>query len=478
MMNRYRYASPLSFSLSTGPESIGAVLGFDFSHLFDSKHEFSVPFYGDLDYTEPSTWLRVLPYTGVTGFLYETFPYIIALGAEIALTAAPGLVEGKDFTQALVSEYGARLKIVLTYYTAAALAAASTAAGPYLAGLGIVGTAVGTQLSDEAKKQISDFNYDELVNKLEDFALKELGETKTNEIKDQANTQVDQQINQAFTGLMQNPDFTNAFNPYLALRNEKLGPAAPIPPPWFDPTKLKLSTTDPAAVAIRSLYNPSSTSSQNLKKLGLSPADLAAKFNVREDVAALATNTILQQRIYDLSPTSFDVVTGKQTADVTNEDRTQGDNASWALVDLQKAQSANAPQNILDGLQANYARALRVQSAPGEQLDPKDVLAELEIARQRGASPDVVRMYEDKYTTASRQPSLDVGVQQQLPKHGLPMGGAPAGGQGFSIAPASLNLKDLPAFALVTAPFWIMLLLLRSRSRRPPSAVRRRRGRT
>jgi hypothetical protein len=463
------YRSPHPFVYSPIGQKIPVVLGVDINDILKGK--VTAPFVGVVDFTEPTTWLRALPFMGWTSLFLDTFQGLGILGkaAEVATHLAPGLIEGDSVSDAFMADYGARLKLAVTYLIGTGLAAASATAGAYLS------STAGTVGSDTFRQFVSKVDLDKYLNELEAEARKDLGPDRVQQIIDQSSDTADVQINQAFSRLMQDPDFAHAFDPYLKASTGLQGPPVSIPPNFT--TSPVLTSTDPGAAAIRaSLQNAiTSTTSQNLAKLGLSPTDLAGKFNVRADVAALATNAILHRRVYDVSPASFDVTTGAQNP---GSDRSTGKNSDWALVDLLDAVGKNAPPDQVDPLRAAYQEALAIENDP-HPTDAAAIQRQLQIAQARGAAPDIIKSYQDKLTVASGQPSPDVSVLTKLPgKVGVPFGGGAGAPGGFSITPASLNLKDLPAFALVTAPFWIMFLLLRSRSRRPPSAVRRRRGRT
>lgn len=144
------------------------------------------------------------------------------------------------------------------------------------------------------------------------------------------------------------------------------------------------------------------------------------------------------------------------------EDRSGGTNAEWARTDLQRAQSQGAPGNVIQALNDDLNRAERVQTLSAAFLDPAEVLIELSIAERRGATPAIVEMYRNKFTTAMARVSP---APPPPPLPGLPPGGIPAGSASDSPLDRRGGLDDLPAAILVTSPLWATLFWLWRRRR-------------
>jgi len=186
-------------------------------------------------------------------------------------------------------------------------------------------------------------------------------------------------------------------------------------------------------------------------------------------VIALATNAVLHERVYDVSSVNFDLRTGAQIL-VPDESRSDGENTTWALIDLVSAQNLGAPAATIAALQADYDRADRIQKASLAQartLDPAEVLIELLIAQNRGADPAIVKAYEDKYNAAMGRTSLDDAVRERISRWrqtadtSSPL--LPRPGQlGFGVGPAPPlvpSAREIAVAALLTSPLWVVLAL-------------------
>lgn len=66
--------------------------------------------------SDPSNWLRAISYMGWTGMLTSFLPGVLGMVADATVVAMPGLVRGESFSDALVAEYGLRLKRVAEAY--------------------------------------------------------------------------------------------------------------------------------------------------------------------------------------------------------------------------------------------------------------------------------------------------------------------------------------------------------------------------
>ena len=155
-----------------------------------------------------------------------------------------------------------------------------------------------------------------------------------------------------------------------------------------------------------------------LVKAHLTPEEIAARFNVRPDVAAMAINYILRKNVYD--PHEFGIVDGKRPIPVV--DPTVGPLKSsseylmlWnvqraILVSLQQAANAGIPgvgqklasvQDQVQKLQILYETALSQENPPRDTTFWTAALAQ---AKASGAPPT---------TIANIQRNLDASVAKQ-----------------------------------------------------------------
>lgn len=151
------------------------------------------------------------------------------------------------------------------------------------------------------------------------------------------------------------------------------------------------------------------------------------------------------------------------------EDRSGRSNYAWASIDLDRAIGARAPAPVIESLNDDRNRAERVEKLSAAFLSPSDILIELNIAERRGAAPDVVRMYRDKFNIAMARVSP---APPPPPLPGLPPAGIPAGTASDSpLDQRRGGLGDLPVTLALTSPFWVTVLWLLYRRQ---TAARRR----
>lgn len=207
-----------------------------------------------------------------------------------------------------------------------------------------------------------------------------------------------------------------------------------------------------------------------LVELHLTPGELSQRFNVRPDVAALATNAILGTRFHNVSPSSYDPNSGAVIMPLS-VDRASGRNSDWALIDLLDAQNAGATPEFAAALEKDYRDALAIDEDPSPR-DASGVLIQVLHAEQRGATDPYLRGLKAKYenalrgggppviaTTASPPPTGDASLDA-ITK--LTSSSAAPAGAGVP-SPSSFLAKGLN-LALVTSPLWGSYLWKRARS--------------
>lgn len=198
----------------------------------------------------PRILLRAISFMGWPVMLAGYLPGFLGTAAEVAIHTAPGLLEGESFSDAFVAEYGWRLKLAASHMTGLAAAELSATLAAQLGA-----AAGGLGISEAAEKKIRE---------LLDRARQEFGDQAVDALERRAQELADRQIDQAFARVMGDPAFADAVR--------SMGP-------------------------------------DELRRLGV--RGIAARFGVRDDVAALAANAILHERVFDLSPEKFSIATGE-----------------------------------------------------------------------------------------------------------------------------------------------------------------------
>jgi hypothetical protein len=225
---------------------------------------------------------------------------------------------------------------------------------------------------------------------------------------------------------------------------------------------------------------------QALASIGMTPAQVAARFGVREDVAANMLNGALHRQVFDLN--TYDPTTGrpyppKTEAQLRNEiafwrhsgdqeqvaslsrqlsdllasqnpapapeDRSKGPNSFWADTDFSRAAAdvalGRGDASILPRLKAAADEAHRVESDPNP--DAASSVRQLVVAEARGAGPEVTSALKAKATIA---------LQRE------------ARARSFEIVPTtptSSVLVQAMTFAALTSPVWGTWLWRRWRHR-------------
>ncbi len=291
----------------------------------------------------PSTLLRVLPFVGWPALFLDMYQGWGFLGkaAEVAIHAAPGIVQGDSISDALIADYGTRLKI-----------AAGVMLGGALSSLSVeVSSALGTGGVEAA----------------EAAARKAIGDENVDRIKGEIEKKADETIVQPFKRMVGTSDLQAQVGDLKRAGNLR-----------------DVQTADASAVS--------------------APA-LARRFGTREDVAALALNTLAHERIYGVTPQSYDPATGARIIPI-DSDRSSGPNSAWRLIDLLDAQHASAPADQTASLEADYRRALEVEK-PDTHATSADVLIEVLDAQKRSAAPGYVADLEDKFEKARKREGID-----------------------------------------------------------------------
>lgn len=322
---------------------------------------------------------------------------------EVATHLAPGIAAGDSVSDAFMADYGARLKIAAGVLFAGALAAAGAA----------VSTAAGAGSSAA-------------IDRAEAEARRKLGDAFVDRIKKEIGDRVDREINQAFARVVPDPEL-----------NRQIGQIA---------------------------ARPGGISIDALEQAGLGAADVARRFGMREDVAALAINAIARRRIYGVSPETYDPASGARIIPISS-DRSSGSNSAWALADLLSAQKEGAAAEQIASLKDDYDRATRVETTPST-ASPGDILIELLRAQNRGADPRYILGLEQAYQASTRRQSdasaaiaardsalrgdVDLSASTDRPIFELPIG--------WTVARIG---REIAEAAILTSPAWITWLLTR-----------------
>jgi hypothetical protein len=309
-------------------------------------------------------------------------------------------------------------------------------------------------------------------------------------------------IAMATPGLVAGDDFTTAFAKGLADSVEKLALVAPL---IAGPAGLAVTSTIPLiekykkdiittinrpeikhAIDGASAYAKEHgvTLKSALETLGLTPEKFARDQGIREDVAAHALNANAHESIYNTG--SFDAVTGLREPPPPPgpEDRSSGLNSTWALIELLQAQNSGAPAETVRILTEEHNRALQIEDpkAPLGSYNESEALTQVLSAQNRGAPPDVVRLYVRAYdrVRSPLSPELEKAktddqalralirarrnrlvVKQRAAEEGARLGQIK-----FGESAGSPNLLSrIGSVALVTSPFWLLVLLASRRYR-------------
>lgn len=170
-----------------------------------------------------------------------------------------------------------------------------------------------------------------------------------------------------------------------------------------------------------------------LKKIGASPNQLAAKFNVRADAAALATNLVLCETVHDVS----------------NYDPATGANPNEAFVI-----SPNSPLSVLTKDPAAFLFK-PVPRLP-DRATASDVLTAILTAQNAGVPEanlaDLKQQYQELLTKeqAGAAAAAVAANARVDAAHGL-----------FSAAPLPPLLGQVLTLTVLTAPLWATVLYLR-----------------
>jgi hypothetical protein len=384
---------------------------------------------GDIDLTEPETYLqilRVLPFTGWVGALASMFEALgfVATGAEIAIHLAPGLILGDSLSDAIIADYGARLCIVVGAKVGAVLAGASSAAAVVLGQTtttGSLGGISGAGLCGAALK------------KIRDAADKQLGPKKATAIAQEAELEVDREFNQAFARLMQDPAFLDLYR------------RAPV-----------------------------GGSSKALDDFGLGPDVIGDRFGVRHDVTALAINAVLHERIYPVNARTFNVITGKRrtpiavpSAEATPEE---------AILAPARVQTSAQAEAALRQAERDYSAAVaRDQQNRTRNLDSAQSTAEVAAyGRRIGRLETLVRQLQEKELVErdmrvqavqalerSTGEAIRRAERRALGGVDISLGPRPAVNVGTPTGFVAELVSSVPKLALLTAPVWGTWLVLK-----------------
>lgn len=219
-----------------------------------------------------------------------------------------------------------------------------------------------------------------------------------------------------------------------------------------------------------------------LKTLGITPEKFAREQGVREDVAAHAINANAHEIVYDTS--TFDPATGLRHPPPPPgpEDRSNGLNSTWDLIELLRAQNTGASEDTVRTLTENYQRTLRIEdpTTPTSSYNETDALTEVLAAQNRGAPADVIRTYIRAYdrVRSPMSPELEKARtddqalrllvherrKRLIAKQKAAEEGAKLGQLKFGESAGASMLGKVGTLALLTSPFWILVLL----SRRTP----------
>jgi hypothetical protein len=365
---------------------------------------------GDIDLTEPSTYLqllKVLPYTGWVATLLDMYQSwgVIAKGAEIAVHVAPGLIRGESLSDAIIADYGARLCIVAGVKIGAVLAGASATASAILATYGASAAGVtGALAGIEGTKLCTD-----VLRKIKEAAEKELGSQKANAIAEEGERAVDQEFNRAYARLVTDRALVDLY------RSPRVRAAL-----TFTRSKEKV-----------------------LDSFGLGPEAIGERFGVRHDVAALAINTVLHDRIYGVNARAFDVITGQRRAPLTIPTSDQ-DPADVMLGPARVRTVAEAEAALLEAERAWSAAITREQQLRARGRDATQAAAETaafgrRVERQHMLLEQIRRRQEEERNANAR--ILERTAIEARERANQNLESARRGG--FTVAPSRIGLRGI-----------------------------------
>lgn len=257
-------------------------------------------------------------------------------------------------------------------------------------------------------------------------------------------------------GLVQGESFTQAFTSAYALRLKMVadyysfGTADQVINKAYE----KVSSDPSFRKAVSDVIGKQAGQdlAEGLRQAGFAPEDVAKKYDVRPDVAAMAVNGQAHQNVHDLS--DFDIPNGRREYRLLGKQL----ESTRLAVELAKAvRSGRDPASVQQIRQA-YVNALAKESAPKPPRTAGYILEQWHRAEQMFGPDSKIALafkaqYQDELARTKLRdkadPSTPISVAFGTKKSEIPVGEAARKDKSV--------LRDLLTFGILTSPAWLVL---------------------